>query len=217
MIIHICGASGSGKSFLGLRLKKVLKNVKIYDMDNIRDSFLKQYSQVVTKDYQWLYQDYLDRFIKKVHKNCDVIIVGLNANIVGECHIFTDKHGGERVMEYPNHCYEIYADHKFYIDLEQSVVIRQRFMRDFDYNIEDFFKILSQRKVSIFESLVKDEDDTSKRLCETMKMFINISSFKTETEKWDKFYRDQGYNFKSPDDIYNECIKLIKAKKKNKN
>ena len=43
MIIHISGASGSGKSYLGNKLKKKLgKKVIVKDLDVLRDEFINK-------------------------------------------------------------------------------------------------------------------------------------------------------------------------------
>ena len=44
IIIHISGASGSGKTFLGNRIKEKLKNnCIIKDLDHLRDEFINKF------------------------------------------------------------------------------------------------------------------------------------------------------------------------------
>jgi len=43
IIIHICGASGSGKTFLGNQLKeKFGKKIVVKDLDELRDEHIKK-------------------------------------------------------------------------------------------------------------------------------------------------------------------------------
>ena len=70
MIIHISGAPGSGKSTFGIELKKIFKNIKILDLDDLFDNFINKNKFSIKA-----YQKYLDIII---NKNKNIIFVGLN-------------------------------------------------------------------------------------------------------------------------------------------
>jgi adenylate kinase family enzyme len=70
MTIHISGAPGSGKSTFGVKLKKIFKNIKILDLDDLFDDFINK-----NKFNKKAYQNYLDTII---NKNKNIIFVGLN-------------------------------------------------------------------------------------------------------------------------------------------
>jgi len=75
MIIHISGAPGSGKTTIGLKLKKHYKNkVIIKDLDDLFAEFMKLNTE---KFNSKKYQNFIDDFINKHNKT--IIFVGLNS------------------------------------------------------------------------------------------------------------------------------------------
>ena len=71
IIIHISGASGSGKTFLGNQLKELFgKKIIVKDLDDLRDEFIK----IFYGDKKWTYinekeyQNFIDTFIDKQKK-----------------------------------------------------------------------------------------------------------------------------------------------------
>ena len=63
LVIHISGASGSGKTTMGNELKKHFKNkIIVEDLDNLRDEFIKHYYG--NKKWTYInedeYQNYID-------------------------------------------------------------------------------------------------------------------------------------------------------------
>lgn len=106
IIIHICGASGSGKTTLGKKLKDKFKNkIVIKDIDDLRVEFIKDFYgnkkwNIIDKD---AYQKYIDDYIHKIKK--PLIFVGLN----------------NMPWWHKNHYYNLYADHNFYIELDNEM------------------------------------------------------------------------------------------------
>ena len=77
IIIHICGASGSGKTFLGNQLKeKFGKKIVVKDLDELRDEHIKK-TYDTSKGWsidEVKYQKYIDDFVNKQKK--PIIFVG---------------------------------------------------------------------------------------------------------------------------------------------
>lgn len=140
MIIHISGPSGSGKTVLGNKLKNKLKNkVVVKDLDDLRGEFINKFYNT-SKSWsfdQVKYQKYINDFIKKTKKT--LIFVGLN-----------DNHFGANKNLY----YNLQADHKYFIDIGDKIIIEQkceRFVKTFipliydDHknNVQEFIKIVT--------------------------------------------------------------------------
>lgn len=78
-IVHISGASGSGKTFLGNRLKEQYRNkIIVQDLDDLRDKFIKIFygNKKWTYINEREYQNYINAFIDKQNK--PIIFVGLH-------------------------------------------------------------------------------------------------------------------------------------------
>ncbi len=76
MIIHISGAPGSGKTTIGLKLKKHYKTkVIVKDLDDLFAEFMKLNT---TKFSSKKYQNFINDFINK-HNNKSIIFVRLNS------------------------------------------------------------------------------------------------------------------------------------------
>ena len=80
IIIHISGATGSGKTTLGNKLKKQFgKKITVKDIDKLRRDFIKEYYGDTKFDIidKVEYQKYIDNFCKK-HSLKPLIFLGLN-------------------------------------------------------------------------------------------------------------------------------------------
>ena len=107
MIIHVSGAPGSGKTFMGRKLKTILPaaaKVVDQDLDDMFREFCK--SPEGTTFSPKKYQTYINRFIAK-HADHIIIFVGLNK-----------EHMTDTV-------YNVQATHKFYIDVPVNVILKQ--------------------------------------------------------------------------------------------
>jgi len=115
-IIHICGAPGSGKTFLGNKLKKLFKNkIVVKDLDNLRDEFIHTFYG--NKSWTYIdepeYQNYIDNYIKKQKK--PIVFVGLNDNTIF----------GKNKELY----YNVHSQYNYYIDMDDMIIVKQKCLR----------------------------------------------------------------------------------------
>lgn len=114
LIIHISGASGSGKTILGNKLKEKFKSkIVVKDLDDLRDEHIKK-TYDTSKGWsidEVKYQKFIDNFIKKQKK--PIIFVGLN-----------DNHLGIKKLYYNTH-----SLYKFYIDIDDKELVKQKCLR----------------------------------------------------------------------------------------
>lgn len=185
MIIHISGAPGTGKSTLGMKLKKYYKTkVIVKDLDDLFAEFMK----LNTKKFSSIkYQKFIDNFINK-HNNKSIIFVGLNSE-----HI-TDKF------------YKINPDYKFYIDLSVDINLKRHFLRE----IEEWINWMQNRDKNIlFNQLLNDENEVINGLTNSFTRTLKISEQKKFIMSFDAHYITENYQFLSSTQIYNKIIKLI--------
>ena len=119
-IFHISGNQGSGKTTLGNKLKAILGNkVIIKDFNELHGEFKS------TKKRS--YQKYINDFIKS-HRNKNIIFTGLDADIC--------LGSGES-----NNYYDMKADYKYYIDIDENIILKQKFLRQVDklYERKEWF------------------------------------------------------------------------------
>jgi len=185
IIIHISGASGSGKTFLGNQLKEQFgKKIIVKDLDDLRDEFIK----IFYGDKKWTYinekeyQNCIDTFINKQKK--PIVFVGLNDNTI---------YGKNK-----NLYYDLHSHYNYYIDIDDMIIVKQkceRFVKTFIPLIYDDHKNNVQEFIKIVTYDIKKECSEKK----TIKM----------NNKWKKDYEKQGYKFMSRENIYKEVSKLI--------
>ena len=200
MIIHIAGPSGSGKTTLGKRLKEHYKDkVIIKDLDDLLwKEFIpwQEKTDITATDFftnfESNYQEYIDTFIKQ-NKGKTIIFVGINTFIMGEMQQFKgiDK-------KFPKAFFDLRADHKYYIDIPVEQVMKQKFYRMMD----DF----CNSKDIIFTDLLENENETRKNITDDIMRQTHMKEVRMQTEKWNKFYRDKGYEYLSNDEIFNRII-----------
>lgn len=186
MIIHISGPSGSGKTFLGNKLKEKFGNkVVVKDLDNLRDEHIKK-SYDTSKGWsvdEVKYQKYIDDFIKKQKK--PIIFVGLNDNPMGIKKIY----------------YDIHADYKYYIDIDDKEVLKQKCLR------------MLTEEIPNDKYAMKDLVDNNERFIKGMKHAIeyacNLKEIRKENNKWKKDYKKMGYKFLSREEIFKNVSKLL--------
>lgn len=106
MIIHICGPSASGKTFLGKKLsEKFGDRIIVKDFDELRNNF---YHNNNKKWDDKKFQNFLDNFIIS-HKNKNLIFVGLNCI----------------PMFNFNYYFDLHSDYKYYIDIDIDELYKQ--------------------------------------------------------------------------------------------
>ena len=203
MIIHIAGPSGSGKTTLGKRLKEHYKDkVIVKDLDDLLwKEFIpwQEKTDITAADFfanfELNYQEYIDNFIKK-NKGKPIIFVGINTFIMNEMQQFkgVDRH-------FPKAFFDLRADHKYYIDIPVEQVMKQKFYRMMD----DF----CNSKDIIFSDLLENEKKTRKNIMDDIMRQTHIKEVRIQTEKWNKFYKDKGYEYLSNDEIYKKISSLL--------
>jgi len=189
IIIHISGASGSGKTFLGRQLKDKFKNkIIVKDLDDLRDEFIVNFygSQKWTYIDEDEYQKYIDKFVENQIKNKPIVFVGLNDNQI---------YGQNK-----NLYFNLISKYNYYIDIDDKVIVKQKCLR-FLNNIQNDEYAMNDL-VNNNEYFIKMMTKSIKRECgekETIKM----------NNKWKKDYIKQGYNLMSRENIYKEVCKIL--------
>ena len=186
MIIHVSGAPGSGKTFMGRKLKTMLPaaaKVVVQYLDDVFCEFCK--SPEGTTFSPKKYQTYINRFIAK-HADRIIILVGLNK-----------EHMTDTV-------YNVQATHKFYIDVPVNVILKQHFCRE----IAAWSKWMHGRdKQVLFEQLIADERQVIKELMAGFKKVLQISHKRRFIKSFVPIYRKHQYKFLS----YAAIVKAIKT------
>lgn len=210
-IIHIAGASGSGKTYLGNKLAKKFKNkIVVKDLDDLRNDhlILNEKTNITAeefiKTYKFSYQKYIDDFIENNNKK-PIIFVGVNTYILGEIFYFKNKES-----EYPKAFFDVHANYKFYIDSDMNTILKQRFNREFDDYINWFCNWIKGRKEILFENLLKDESKAKEDTCIALTRIMNFEKTKKDIDKLNKFYFEKRYVFLSQEKIYEATIKLLR-------
>jgi len=188
IIIHISGASGSGKTFLGNQLKEQFgKKIIVKDLDDLRDEFIK----IFYGDKKWTYinekeyQNCIDTFINKQKK--PIVFVGLNDNTI---------YGKNK-----NLYYDLHSHYNYYIDIDDMIILKQKCLRFFEDIKND--KYAMNDLVNNNEYFLKQVSYAIKRECrakETIKM----------NNKWKKDYLKQGYKLMTRENILKNVSKILK-------
>jgi len=217
MIIHIAGASGSGKTFLGRKLEEYYNDkIIVIDIDDIMDIFIKKHIQEIntTEEFAIKYQQFIDDFREQLSKKHNIIIfVGLNAFVVGELHYYEDNLGIEKTIELPKKYFDLKSNYNFYIDLSVDIIIKQTFYRGYDNHIDWFCKWMKNRKDIVFDELIKDEVKAQKDISIAINRLFDFADIRKNVAIWNKFYEEKNYEFLSREDIYDKIIKLIDNQK----
>jgi hypothetical protein len=103
MIIHICGAPGSGKTFLGKKIRSM--GIKVYDLDDVYYEFIES-----NKFTQSSYQAYITEITKG--RSGLIVFVGLNQTPRSD------------------HQYKLFAQYCYYIKLDIEINLRRLFDRE---------------------------------------------------------------------------------------
>lgn len=178
-IFHISGNQGSGKTTLGNKLKNKIKNKAIIkDFDELYSEFRN------TKKRS--YQKYINDFIKS-HRNKDIIFTGLDADIC----LGSGK---------GNNYYDMKADYKYYINIDENIILKQKFLRQVDK--------LYERKEWFINTFLENKKN-EKFIREKILRFVDISSWRKQMNKCNNLYRKRGYKFMSRENIYNDILKKL--------
>ena len=214
MIIHISGASGSGKSTIGDKLKKYFKGNKVIviDMDDIMDIFIEKHTKEIdtTEQFGIKYQKFIDNYIEQMRKKYNnIIFVGLNAFVVNESHYYENELGIEKSIKLPKKYFNLQSDYNFYIDLPSEIIIKQMFYRGYDKHIDWFCKWMKDRKNIVFNELINDEKKAQKDISIAINRLFDFTDINKNIVTWNKFYKNKKYEFLSREEIYDKIIKIM--------
>ena len=193
-IIHISGASGSGKTFLGNQLKEQFgKKIIVKDLDELVDKFIKDFYG--NKKWTYIdeneYQKYIDTFIDKQKK--PIIFVGLNDNNNPKVERFIQN----KIKKY----YDLHSQFNYYIDIDDMIILKQKCLRTLDAIRNDKMAMddLVNNNERFLEMILKEiKKDCSAK--ETIKM----------NNKWKKNYEKQGYKLMTRENIFKNVSKILK-------
>jgi adenylate kinase family enzyme len=191
-IIHISGASGAGKTFLGNRLKqKFGNNICVKDLDDLRDEFIKifygskKWTYIDTNEYQKHINKYIEKYIEKETK--PLIFTGLNDNVFGK---------NKKLY------YNIQSHHNYYIELDNLTILKQKYLR---------FLNRKQNNEILTNDLINDNDNFLKMFSITIKKECNLKRVIKLSDIWEKYYKSQNYKFMTSEDIYNDVNNLLNS------
>ena len=196
IIIHISGATGSGKTTLGNKLKEKYKNkIVVKDLDELIDEFIQYYYG--NKPFTYIdeneYQNYIYDYINKQKK--PIIFVGLNDNNNPKVERFIKG----KAKKY----YDLRSQYNYYIDIDDMIIVKQKCLRLLDTRIND--KMAMNDLVNNNEKFVKMFVEEIKKDCSAKKT-IKMNN------KWKKDYEKQGYKFMSRENIYKSVVKILNNK-----
>jgi cytidylate kinase len=187
MIIHISGPSGSGKTTLGNKIKeKFGAKITLCDTDDLFNAFIKSfYAGKPFKKIDCLaYQKYIDTYITKHSKN-PLIFVGLNIDIIEE-----------DTKLY----YNLHADYKYFINIDEKTILQQRFDRFFT-------RLLADDRAK--KDLTENNEKFLKLTIGNVKNVCSKKVLGKEINKFTSDYKKQKYTFASRDYIFNTVCKLL--------
>ena len=186
MKIHIAGPSGAGKTTIGNKLKEKFKNkIVVKDIDDLRSEFIKEFYG----DIKWTvidkkaFQKYIDDYIEKIKK--PLILTGLN--IMPWWH--------------KNLYYDLHSDYKFYIEIDNDTLIKQKCLR--------LLNDIQSDKIAMDE-LVNDNQNFIKLFSKAIKVECDAKNIIKMNKKWNKDYKKQDYKFMSRENIFKQVCKLLK-------
>jgi len=192
VIIHISGASGSGKSYLGNKLLELFGNkIIVKDIDDLRVDFIKKYYgdnewNVIDKD---AYQEYIDKYItEQKKKEKPLIFVGLNTMPWWHKDLY----------------YNFQPDYKFYIDIDTKKLIKQKCMRYLTQELKDIIN-----DEIAMNDLMNNNKKFIRLVCEGIKRECDIKQITDESDKWKNDYESQGYTVLNSDEIYERVVNIL--------
>ena len=205
--MHIGGAPGSGKTYLGKKLKSLYPNLKVIDTDQIKDKFIekpveenikiieklskfksygkKSKTQVnLEKEYEKKYTEYVKNKFEKLHKQKQ------NYLLVGHFFMFDDYH------------INIPANHKVYLNINADTLFSRRNSR--------FIKDIANNK-KYFTELINEGEEFWKY--NYLWNFTNLKDATKQVQTTKKYYGKYKYKAMNEEEIENIIEKELKSKK----
>lgn len=191
-IIHISGASGSGKSFLGQKLLQQFGDkIVVKDIDDLRVDFIKEHYgddewNIIDKD---AYQEYINEYIKEQKKkDKPLIFVGLNNHPWWHKDLY----------------YDFQPNYKFYIDIDDKQLVKQKCIR---YLTQELKEIINDEMA--MNDLMNNNNKFIRLVCEGIKHECDIKEIIEFSHKWKNDYESQGYTIASSDQIYERVVGIL--------
>ena len=189
MIIHISGPSGSGKTTLGKKLKKKFgEKIVVKDLDDLVAGFLKSRYRGDKPgiEIHRLYQNHIDNYIKK-HKDKTIVFVGLAVGNTGNYFVY----------------YDVHADHKYYIELDDDLIVEKKCERFLVEYVPEAFK-------NIRDVLMYDNKMFIKDMIKLVKQECDSKEIKRNNKIWNREHKKLGYKFMTREEIFKKVFEMIK-------
>ncbi len=209
MIIHISGVSCSGKTTLGLQIKKKFKsNVIVKDLDDLFKKFIRTLGPYDPKNPGFKpekYQAYIDSFIDSKKKSGKILILtGLNIDM------------GRNKGHYYN-ITRTKTDKKYYIKILDDTVFKQGFNRELDKCIKRYPIWLKNNKDEILKKLItgketKEEIFAEKNMKRMFDYAFDYKKVKKTIRETDKYYIKEKYKFMTADNILKNIGIIIRGR-----
>ena len=197
-IIHVAGSRGSGKTYLCNQLNKI--KIKCFDLDEYLyqltkddtyiNKFHKKFLNYMDSDWKNIPLDKRKAYVKYYQTKINSAFKKLNDE--GLC-VLVGIFGGHTVEDL--HKYHIInAKHKFFIDISNKKLIKQKVNRHLD-------------------NICNIKKDIAKNISETQSDWIakelNPKEILMEHKKCEEYYLKHGYVKKTQKDIFNEIKKIL--------
>lgn len=98
--------------------------------------------------------------------------------------------------------YNVHPQYKYYIDIDDSTIVKQKCMRFFDNIKQD---------MNLMNDLVSDNPKFIKQISKAIHTECNSKYILKWMNKWKKDYDKQGYQFMDRDDILKEVSVILKS------
>lgn len=204
--MHVGGAPGSGKTYLGKQLKSLHSNIKVIDTDQLKDKFIekpieenmeimekltefesygkKSKAQLnLEKKYEDNYKKYIKNKLEKLHKQKEKYL------LVGHFFMFDDLH------------IDIPANHKVYLDVTKDELFTRRNGR--------LIKDIVNNK-EYFMGLVNDGEEFWNY--NYLWSFTNLKDLTKQLQNSKKYYTSNKYKPMNSENIKDLVKKEIKKK-----
>lgn len=176
---------------------KIRDNIIIKNLDDLRNDFIKEFysNKNVSHIDESEYQTYIDKYINS-HTGL-LIFCGNNMYTIN----------GKNKKLY----YILHSNYNYYKQIDNEYVITQECIHFLDivenYIIDKRNNLHNKKYKS--NDIIKYNDNSIKKINDTLKHECDIGRIIKENNKLKKYYKKKGYIFMSEQDIYDDIIKLL--------
>ena len=204
--MHIGGAPGSGKTYLGKKLKSLYPNLKVIDTDQLKDKFIekpieeniqiieklskfksygkKSKSQInLEQEYENKYTQYVQNKFNKLHQQKQKYL------LVGHFFMFDDYH------------INVPANHKVFLNVDANILFSRRNSR--------LIKDIANNK-KYFTDLINDGEEFWKY--NYLWNFTNLKDASKQVQTTKKYYGKYKYKAMNEEDIEKLVNTEVKTK-----